>query len=187
MPSPITSPSASELITAFPEAQIIETKHTISAEDFAAQKAKQIARRSDGGAIGVVWLDDGTIPLVSRTQAHAGWALPGGTVEQGESYTATFEREILEEVGVRIALDSLRLVLLEHRTFVSPTNEQVHLHMAVFEANALPGEIAQQTAEATEEGLTVQVFALDALPETLIFDDKGKIQQAAARRNLGAH
>jgi ADP-ribose pyrophosphatase YjhB (NUDIX family) len=38
---------------------------------------------------------------------HAGWALPGGTVENGEDFQGAYEREIVEEVGIQIYDTSL--------------------------------------------------------------------------------
>ena len=55
-------------------------------------------------AVGAVVFKDGCILLVRRGQPPAEdlWAIPGGSVEIGESLREAAEREILEETGVQI-------------------------------------------------------------------------------------
>ncbi len=53
-------------------------------------------------AVGAVVVRDRRILLVKRAKAPAAglWAVPGGTVELGESLAQAAEREVLEETGV---------------------------------------------------------------------------------------
>jgi len=55
-------------------------------------------------AVGAVVFKDGRILLVRRGRAPAKglWAIPGGSMELGESLQAAAEREILEETGIKI-------------------------------------------------------------------------------------
>ncbi len=55
-------------------------------------------------AVGAVVLKDGRVLLVRRGQAPAEgeWAIPGGSVEIGETLQQAAEREIVEETGVEI-------------------------------------------------------------------------------------
>jgi ADP-ribose pyrophosphatase len=54
--------------------------------------------------VGAVVIRDGKVLLVERGRAPGKglWAIPGGSVELGESLQAAAEREILEETGVVI-------------------------------------------------------------------------------------
>ena len=55
-------------------------------------------------AVGAVVFKDGCVLLVRRGQPPAEdfWAIPGGSVEIGETLREAAEREILEETGIRI-------------------------------------------------------------------------------------
>ena len=55
-------------------------------------------------AVGAVVIKAGAILLVKRGKAPADgkWAIPGGSVELGETLQQAAEREIFEETGIRI-------------------------------------------------------------------------------------
>jgi ADP-ribose pyrophosphatase len=55
-------------------------------------------------AVGAVVFKDGCVLLVRRGQPPAEdlWAIPGGSVEIGETLREAAEREILEETGIQI-------------------------------------------------------------------------------------
>lgn len=54
--------------------------------------------------VGAVVFKDDCVLLVQRGQAPSNglWAIPGGSVELGETLTNAVEREILEETGIKI-------------------------------------------------------------------------------------
>lgn len=55
-------------------------------------------------AVGAVVIHDGQVLLVKRGKppAHGQWAIPGGSVNLGETLQAAAEREVMEETGVRV-------------------------------------------------------------------------------------
>jgi 4-nitrophenyl phosphatase len=55
-------------------------------------------------AVGAVVMNEGQVLLVKRGKppSEGLWAIPGGSVELGETLQAAAEREILEETGIRI-------------------------------------------------------------------------------------
>lgn len=67
-------------------------------------KPKNDYPRDPRVAVGAVVFKEGRVLLVRRGQAPAEnlWAIPGGSVEIGETLQEAAEREILEETGVEI-------------------------------------------------------------------------------------
>lgn len=61
---------------------------------------RHLLRRPVVGISAVARTEDGRILLVRRADTN-NWALPGGTVEWGETLRATIPRELLEEAGVQ--------------------------------------------------------------------------------------
>jgi ADP-ribose pyrophosphatase YjhB (NUDIX family) len=174
------------LRNAYPKAEVVQTHYLIEDEVLVRQKARQKVRGTEGGAIGIVWLPDGTIPLVERSRAHPGWALPGGTVERGEAFVDAFRREVLEEVDVR--LGAVSLLCLELRLLSSAEGNSHQTNVATFVANALAGEKWRQTERATDEGLIVRAFRPEAIPHQLIFNDGELLRQviSSGRGNRAA-
>src|SRR5580700_11345397 len=72
------------------------------------------------------------------------WTIPGGRVEPGESITDAAVREVVEETGIRVALDGV--VRVEHTA--SPSGARVRV---VF--TATPVDDAPPKAVADDESL----------------------------------
>ena len=65
----------------------------------AKESLRHILKRPVVGVSAVARTDDGRILLIRRGDTGM-WALPGGTVEWGETLRETLPRELLEEAGV---------------------------------------------------------------------------------------
>jgi len=63
---------------------------------------RHVLRRPVVGLAVVAVQDDGHVVLIRRGDTGT-WALPGGTVEWGETLVSTFHRELLEEAGIEKA------------------------------------------------------------------------------------
>ena len=65
---------------------------------------KQKSLSAPKAAVGAVVIEEGRILLVKRKYApkKGNWAIPGGSVNLGESLQAAAEREIMEETGLII-------------------------------------------------------------------------------------
>lgn len=74
-------------------------------------------------ASGALILDnDGRILIVKPTYKD-GWLIPGGSVEESESPRVGCEREIFEEIGLKISVG--RLLVVDHR-FVAGERDALH-------------------------------------------------------------
>ncbi len=179
-----TQLAASESLTAkFPGATITEAVQPVSSEDFRLQKEKHLSRNAEGGAIGILETPDNRIVLTKRSGMHAGWSLPGGTVETGEDFQEAYEREIFEEIGVKA--QNTRLMLLEKKEFVSPENEKLHFLLAVFVSSISETTLPPKTPDAIAEGLDVEFFKPTDLPEKMILGDKAKVDFYVQKFCLG--
>lgn len=168
--------SLERLVERYPGARRETVHRTIALGDFALQRAKLLERPTEGGAIGCVWVAKDQLVLVHRTGLHAGWSLPGGTVESGEDFDTALQRELLEETGLRIVIAGLHLI--ENKIFKSPAGDILPpITLAVFEATAYG-----QAARTQEAGLDVGLFRLNELPQTMVLTDRQKILSIAAQR-----
>lgn len=158
-----------------PDVEIVHITHEIASDVFDQQKAKHLAHGARGGVIGIILTPEDKIVLAHRSKLNAGWSLPGGTVEEAETFEDTFIREIQEEVGVQVSTS--RLVLVEKKLFVSPSQEQLHFVLATYLARIQERELPEPTADALREGLKIELFGLNNLPKDMIFGDKDKVER----------
>lgn len=168
-----------ELLQRFPKAVMTDAIQPLDEASFQAQKHKHISRNARGGSIGIISTPRNEIVLVKRSGMHAGWALPGGTVERGEDFVVAFEREIAEEIG--IALHATTLVEIERKQFISPSDEKLHFLLAVFTAQMKECTLPPPTKDAKDEGLTVELFTSSRLPQNMILGDRKKAMQFAPK------
>ncbi len=159
----------------YPSAKLTKAVQPLPEADFEAQKYKHFSRRALGGAIGIIRNARGEIVLAKRSGMHAGWSLPGGTVEEGEDFSVAFRREILEEIGV--SLDKLDLIEIERKTFISPHGESFDFALAVFEASMGDEELPAPTDDALAEGLEIALFDPAHIPAEMILGDRQKLEQ----------
>lgn len=97
--------------------------------------------------------------LVRRRNPPAGWALPGGFIDYGESAEQAAKREAFEETGLRVR--NLR----QFRVYSEPGRDpRFHTLTVVFIAEPV-GE-----ARAGDDASEVRWFALDDLPTDMAFD-----------------
>ncbi len=116
------------------------------------------------GARAIVLDGEGRVLLVKHSYV-AGWHLPGGGVEPGETALDCVRREIAEEANV-----SLGAPLRLHAFYFNPA-ASVRDHVALY---VCEGAVQTAPKAADREILAAGFFALEALPED--------ITQATARR-----
>lgn len=100
----------------------------------------------------------GAVVLVHRKNPPAGWALPGGFVDYGET---------VEHAAIREAREETNLELVDLRQFAVYSDprrdERMHIVSVVFTARGL-GDL-----RAGDDAASVRAFSLDDLP-ALAFD-----------------
>ena len=119
------------------------------------------------GVRGLVTNEAGEVLLIQHTYV-AGWYMPGGGLERGETAEQAITRELIEEAGVR---------LTERPQLLSLHSNHVHFpgdHVLVYRAGAW------EACEATSRGEIAEVrwFAPNALPETTTRGTRLRIEEA---------
>jgi len=107
------------------------------------------------GAICLIERADGRILLV-RQVYRARWGIPGGLLARREDAATAAQREILEEVGMRIELKG------EPAPVVEPQTQRLDL---VFRARPIDDHEADLARPSSPEISEVGWFSPDALPE----------------------
>lgn len=163
-----------ELQQSSPDTAVSAVTYQVGQDFFDAQKEIAAAEELKGFTSVIVIAQDGKIALARKSYGPPGWALPGGGVELDESFAECAQREIIEEIGVR--LEDLELVLIEEETFLSPAGDKTHSLLGVFAGSMKKFALPPLTAEAKEEGLELRLFAPDNLPQDMMLSDREKIE-----------
>ncbi|MEO7002882.1 MAG: NUDIX domain-containing protein [Ktedonobacterales bacterium] len=105
--------------------------------------------------------------LMGRRRDIGWWNLPGGGLEYGETLEQGLAREVMEEVGIDVAIERLVGV------YSKPQKREVVLtflcHLS--DANAQPG-VSDETSE-------VGWYTADALPEQTLPKHRQRVEDAA--------
>jgi 8-oxo-dGTP diphosphatase len=139
------------------------------------EAARHVLRRPVVGVAAAARTADGRWLLVRRMDAGA-WALPGGTLEWGETLRAAIARELAEEAGVD-RCQVLRLVGVFSRPVRDP---RFHAVTVVVECLVEPPvRPPANPIEITQAAL----FAADALPPTLAMGMRDMLDAAILEAN----
>ena len=136
--------------------------------------ARHLLRRPVVGVAAAARVPDGRWLLIRRGDTGA-WALPGGTLEWGETLAVTLERELAEEAGVE---------LLERGEVVgvySRPDRDARFHAVTIVVHAkvsLPSRPPVNPLEIRE----VRLFAPDELPRDLAHGMMDMLSDALAGR-----
>lgn len=117
------------------------------------------------------------IVLIRRKNPPHGWALPGGFLDAGERAADGARREAAEETGLDVQID----VLLGVYSDPKRDPRGMHTMSIVFVGHAEPGAVPRGGDDAAEAA----VFALDELPDDLVFDHPLMIEDYRRWRSSG--
>ncbi len=138
--------------------------------------ARHLLRRPVVGIAALARTPDGRYVLIRRGDSGA-WAMPGGTLEWGETLRVAIERELFEEAGTRLI--SLGEVL---GVYSSPDRDpRFHAVTVIVEAQVEP---PSQRPDNPLEVLEVRAFAAADLPHVLSHGMTDMLQNACAGRRF---
>jgi 8-oxo-dGTP pyrophosphatase MutT (NUDIX family) len=132
----------------------------------------RLARGMTLGVRGIVLDGDGRVFLVKHSYV-AGWHLPGGGVEVGESFRDALARELMEEGRIEVIGEPI----LHGVFFNSHVSRRDHVAVYVvrqFRQDALP--------EPNREIIACGFFAADALPDDTTAGTRWRIAEALEGR-----
>lgn len=138
----------------------------------AKEVGRHLLRRPVVGLAVAAHTDDGRWLLIRRGDTGT-WALPGGTVEWGETLRSTFDRELEEEAGV-VGATFERVVGVYSRPDWDP---RFHAVTVVVSARIAPPNRPPMNPLEIREA---RLFREDELPVTLAMEMNDML--AAARR-----
>jgi 8-oxo-dGTP diphosphatase len=137
---------------------------------------KHVLRRPVIGIAAAARTRDGRWVLIRRGDT-GGWALPGGTLEWGETLRSALERELAEETGGKV-LELGRLVGV-----YSGPNRDARFHAVTVVVEALI-DLTRTGAENPLEILEVRAFSEPELPTELSYQMKDMLDDARAGKTI---
>lgn len=132
--------------------------------DYIHELRKEIgSRKIILNCAGAVIVRDGRILFQRRTD-NGKWGLIGGLVEMNETYEEAALREVREETGLEVKLDSF-LGIFHNHDMVWSNGDTAHVISAMFTAEIISGE-----PRIDEESYELRFFGKDELPELFAED-----------------
>ena len=113
----------------------------------------------------VVFDEQGRVLLQKRSPTKELWGFPGGIMELGESAEEAAIREVREETGLEVRIDSMLGVYTKYH-HVYTNGDEAHAIMIVFKGSITGGELFVDGKETFD----LAFFKLDEVP--VLFNDQ---------------
>lgn len=134
------------------------------------ETARHLLRRPVVGLVAYARAPDGRVVLIRRGDTGS-WAMPGGTLEWGETFRASLARELLEEAGVELLGGGALLGVY------SAPERDPRFHGVTVVVAAAVSEPRQAPMNALEI-LEVRAFREDELPADLSHGQAEMLERA---------
>jgi 8-oxo-dGTP diphosphatase len=122
----------------------------------------------------IIELSGDRIVLIRRKNPPLGWALPGGFVDEGESFHAAAVREAKEETGLTVEL------VEQFFTYSDPQRDpRKHTVSTVYIGRA------QGEPHGADDAAEAKAFSVNALPPDLCFDHGTILSDYLAYKRTG--
>jgi len=108
----------------------------------------------------IIEINNGII-LIKRKNPPAGWAIPGGFVDYGETLEEAAVREMKEETSLDINLGR------QFHTYSNPGRDPRHHTVSTIFIATATG-----TPKAADDAIDIGTFTKDNLPEDIAFDHR---------------
>ncbi len=132
--------------------------------DYIHELRKEIgSRKIILNCAGALIIRDGKILFQRRTD-NGKWGLIGGLLEMNETYEEAALREIMEETGLKVKLDSF-LGIFHNHNMVWSNGDAAHVISAMFTADIVSGE-----PRVDEESYELRFFGRDEIPQLFAED-----------------
>jgi 8-oxo-dGTP diphosphatase len=128
------------------------------------------AYRNPFPTVDIVVVRDQKVLLIERKNPPAGWALPGGFIDYGETSEAAAKRELQEETG----LTALSIDLLG--VYSDPDRDPRFHTLSVVYLAQVEGAV-----QAGDDAARAEWFAFNSLPSQIAFDHRRIISDAAKK------
>ncbi len=128
---------------------------------------------------GAIIETDGKI-LFQRRSDNGKWGLIGGLLELDETYEEAAVREVREETGLEVRLDSF-LGIYHNYDMVWSNGDAAHVIGAYFKASVIGGELRKDA-----ESLELEYFSRDEIPELFAEDHRAVVNDYLEGRTLNA-
>ena len=120
--------------------------------------------------------------LLVRRADNGKWAVPGGYMSAGESFSEACKREVLEETGLEVTITRLIGVYTSPNLLLEyPDGNKWQLVILHFEAELVSGEL-KPSEETTEFGFfslsEINVLDMNGLDRKRVFDGFAGLQNA---------
>ena len=128
---------------------------------------------------GAIIETDGKI-LFQRRSDNGKWGLIGGLLELDETYEEAAVREVREETGLEVRLDSF-LGIYHNYNMIWSNGDAAHVIGAYFKASVIGGELRKDA-----ESLELEYFSRDEMPELFAEDHRAVVNDYLEGRTLNA-
>jgi 8-oxo-dGTP diphosphatase len=124
----------------------------------------------------VLCSESGEVLLVKTWLSHQRWALPGGGVEKHETPEQAAVRELLEETGISVEVESLQYVS-------TVRSERLRANLVIFTGSIIKKDMPALHWPYNLEIIDRKWYSLDALPDLVSESTKHMIALAFNSKN----